>query len=44
MKKIKFPLVMGNGTEARDIGQLRENFDIGSAIFLQWEIGAVAGE
>ncbi|MCI9005775.1 MAG: hypothetical protein HFH39_11200 [Lachnospiraceae bacterium] len=32
MKKIKFPLVMGNGTEARDIGQLRENFDIGSAL------------
>lgn len=31
MKRIKFPLVMRNGAEARDIGELRENFDIGLA-------------
>lgn len=28
MKRIKFPLVMGNGAEARDIEGLRENFDM----------------
>lgn len=31
MKKIKFPLVMKNGEEVRDIEALRENFDIESA-------------
>ncbi len=31
MKRIKFPLVMKNGAEARDIEELRENFDIGLA-------------
>lgn len=31
MKRIKFPLVMRNGAEARDIEGLRENFDIGLA-------------
>lgn len=31
MKRIKFPLVMKNGAEARDIEQLREHFDIGLA-------------
>lgn len=28
MKKIKFPLVMKNGEEVRDIDQLREHFDL----------------
>ena len=28
MKRIKFPLVMGNGAEARNIEELRENFDM----------------
>lgn len=31
MKRIKFPLVMGNGAEVRNIEELRENFDIGMA-------------
>ncbi len=31
MKRIKFPLVMKNGAEARDIEGLRKNFDIGLA-------------
>ena len=31
MKRIKFPLVMKNGVEARDIEGLRENFDIVTA-------------
>lgn len=31
MKKIKFPLVMKNGEEVRDIEALQENFDIESA-------------
>ena len=30
MKRIKFPLVMKNGKEVRDIEALRENFDIES--------------
>lgn len=32
MKRIKFPLVMKNGEEVRDIEALRKNFDIGSAV------------
>lgn len=32
MKRIKFPLVMRNGAEVRDIEELRENFDIGLAV------------
>lgn len=31
MKRIKFPLVMKNGAEARNIEELRDNFDIGLA-------------
>lgn len=32
MKRIKFPLVMKNGTEVRDIESLRKNFDMESVI------------
>ena len=32
MKKIKFPLIMKNGAEVRDIEQLREDFDMESIL------------
>ena len=32
MKKIKFPLIMKNGAEVRDIEQLRKNFDMESIL------------
>ena len=39
-KRIKFPLVMKNGAEVRDIEALRENFDMESIVeyFINWKL------